>query len=214
MLWYYVGSLIVGSVFVVPMLLGGFDSDTDFDFGGDGDLDLDFDGDIDTDVGDSNVDIGSGTSVGIGDFAAGLVSVRSIAFFLTFFGLSGTVLTSMSDNATMVLAVSIALGLTSALLNSAAFTMLKAAQNTSHISSYDMEGRPANVVVPIEPGRRGKVRIDISGQPQYLVASGCDGTESLEVGHPVVVVSISDGVAEVASMKGLAPDDEQAQLEP
>lgn len=201
MFWFYVAALILGSVLVVPMVLGGLDSDSDFDF--DSDLDAD-------------ADLGDGSVLGpAGDLVSSLLSVRSLAFFAAFFGLTGTALEMLDYSPGVALTTALVLGAIAAALNTVAFTALKRSQNTSHTTRADLEGRPAVVVVPIEPGRRGRIRFELSGQPQYMVANAIESSPLLEPGHPVVVVEIERGVATVASMKDMGlPDDEPPPLNP
>lgn len=224
MIWIYLASLVFGSVFVVPLVLGGigadadadFDTDTDFDSDFDSDFDGDFGGDFDGDVGG---DVGGGPgglggSMGlVGDVVSSLVSFRSIMFFATFFGLTGTVLELLSYNAAVVATSAVSMGLLGAVTNSLAFSLLRRSQSSSHVSSAQMQGRRATVAVPIEPGRRGRIQIDLAGQPQYMVAVGIDGDEHLPRGHPVVVVAIDNGIAAVTSLQELDAGDTRPLLD-
>ncbi len=205
MFWFYVAALIVGGVFIVPLFIGGL-----------GDLDADADLDLDADVDGDFGGEGDSDALGVlGDIGSGLFSVRSLAFFATFFGLTGVILELLSYNSGLTLGVSIGMGLTAALLNSMAFTLIKRGEASSQVMSSDLEGRAGTVAVPIEPGRRGRVRVDLGGQPQYLAAVAMDPNSTLERGHPIVVVRISGPTATVASMRdmGLPEDDDRPQLE-
>ena len=71
-----------------------------------------------------------------------------------------------------------------------------------HVSDRVLEGRPARVVLPIAPDRRGRISIDVQGQVVYLVARSYRGG-SFDVGTQVVVVEVDRGAALVASLEEL-----------
>ncbi|MDH3299737.1 MAG: hypothetical protein OES24_04445 [Acidimicrobiia bacterium] len=219
MFWLYLASAIFGGSFLIPMILGGLgsdmevDTDLDTDFGTDFDVDTDVDfdtdfeleTDFDTDV-DLDSDIGSEThspvSAGLDASQAivgSLLSFRSIVFFAAFFGAAGLVFTGLGYNVVLTLVTALVLGVVAAVANSVLFGLLKSSESTSQFGERTFEGRPAAVTVPIDTDRRGRIRIDLAGQPHYLVAESFDG-EAFKPGHEVVVVEIKDGIARVASL--------------
>ena len=106
MIWIYAAATLLGGAFLIPMLLGGLDTDADTDLGG-GDVggDVDLGGDLELDAGDLDVggdidglDGVDGTTDGVdadlgagplGAIFASLVSFRTIVFFSAFFGVVG-----------------------------------------------------------------------------------------------------------------------------
>ena len=56
MIWIYAAATLFGGAFLIPMLLGGLDTDADTDLGG-GDVggDVDLGGDLELDTGDLDV---------------------------------------------------------------------------------------------------------------------------------------------------------------
>lgn len=205
----YLVAALFGGVFLVPMLMGGLDVD--------GDLDLDLDAGGSLDLGEVDLDLdGSGVgpedvgSEGLGDpgadlggldaFVASLLSFRSIVFFIAFFGLSGLVLTFLGGGAALTLVTSIVLGLFAAVLHAQLFAMLRRKNTSSQLTVTDLEGQAARVVLPINGVTKGRVRADIGGQPTFLVARSYDTKRSYDVGESVVVVSIENGTAMVASL--------------
>lgn len=209
MTWVFVAFALFGGAFLLPMLLGGLDT---------GDLDIEFDGDLE--VGDGlgeGLEIGdgadAGTSLGgsgvgeaLGDLVGGLLSLRSIVMFSAFFGLSGLVLEGAGYPAAVGLPTAVLIGLFAAVVNSALYGFLVRSQANSQITDRSLEGRPGHVVLPIEDGRKGKVRIDLGGQPHFIVARSYDDrvVGGLEVGEPVVVVQVEEGTALVAPVPELA----------
>lgn len=207
MFWIYLAAAIFGGSFLIPMILGGLGSDmevdTDVDF--DADLELDTDVDFDTDV-DLDADVGSDAhspvSAGLdaGQAIVGsLLSFRSIVFFATFFGAAGLVFTGLGYNVVLTLVTAVVLGVVASVANSVLFGLLKASETSSQIGERTFEGRPAAVTVPIDADHRGRIRINLAGQPHYLIAESFDG-EAFEPGREVVVVEIQDGIARVASL--------------
>ena len=197
MIWLYLSALIFGAAFVVPMVLGGLD------FGADAELDFDA-GDADFDVDGADLDTefdADGFGSAVGDFALSLLSFRSIVFFLTFFGLSGLLFTFVNTNVVVGLLASVGLGLTASVANAALFGYLMQHKFDSSLTNSELTGRPATVVVPLGPGRKGKIRIDIAGQPQYMVAEPFNSSsEVCNVGDSVVVVEIENATALVAPL--------------
>jgi membrane protein implicated in regulation of membrane protease activity len=205
MIWIYIASAIFGLAFLLPMLLGGLDSDVDL--GGDADLDLDADGagEMDGDGGDTAF-VGADSAVGA--ILSSIVSVRTVVFFTAFFGTSGVVFSILGYAPAVTVPTAVFIGVVAAVANSVLFGLVKQSQSTSQISDRTLEGRRASVVLPLEADRKGKIRIDLGGQPQYMVARALEAEGPLNVGAPVVVVKIEDGTALVASLRELESGDE------
>ncbi len=215
MTWIFVAFALFGGVFLLPMLLGSLDTgDLDIDFDGDlevGDLDVagpELDGpDVGGDLGDGLGDgLDGGLGEAIGDLLGGLLSLRSIVMFSAFFGLSGLVLEAFGYPTVVGLPTALVIGLFAAVVNSALYGFLVRSQVSSQVTDRSLEGRAGHVVLPIEDGRKGKVRVDLGGQPHFIVARSYDdrSSEGLDVGEPVVVVQIEDGTALVAPVPELA----------
>lgn len=190
MTWIYLSTLIFGGIFLVPMMLGGMDldGDVDFDFDADSDLDVDFD-----------------TGGAIGDFVGSLVSFRSIVFFATFFGLSGIVFDNViGRNAATALTLALVLGAIAAFANTFLMRALRGSENDSSVTSAEISGARATVVLPLAEERKGRIRALVGGQEQYFVAlPHRPSRDRFDVGDPVVVVEIQDGTALVAPLPGL-----------
>ena len=209
--WIYLASAIFGGSFLLPMILGGLASDLDVELDSDIDMDVDVDVDLDLEVDAPDIDVSefdgdagqSMTASGMDASQAivgSLLSFRSIVFFAAFFGAAGLVFTALDYNIAVTFATALVLGVMAAVANSVLFGLLKASEVTSQVGERSFQGRPASVTVPIERGRRGRIRIDLTGQPHYLIAESFDGNEEFMPGHPVVVVEIEQGIAKVASL--------------
>ncbi len=203
MFWLYLASLVFGAVFTVPMILGGLDLDADV-----GDLDVDVDVDIDA----SNLDLGdgmeldgdtSGLTGAVGDFVSSLLNFRSIVLGLTFFGLSGIILSALGTSTALTLVTAIVLGFVAAAANSTLTTFVLGRQQSSHVTMREVTGMSAQVMLPIAADRRGRVRAQIAGQTEYFTALPHNPEHAFEPGETVVVVEMVDGLARVASLREL-----------
>lgn len=212
MLPVYVAFLIFGGCFTIPMIFGAFDTDTDVDgpdFDGGADFDVDVDGDIDVDGGvDSG---GSGGNFGeFGSIFASLFSFRSVVFGATFFGLTGTVLHFLDASAPVTVISAVIMGLLASMLNATLWSQLRRTGDvSSHLGANDLVGAAGKVVLPISGERRGRVQLDLNGQPQFMVAAPFrDRGEPLEVGESVVVVEVDGSTVRVAPLDQLEPRQE------
>lgn len=191
MIYVFIAALVFGGAFVIPMILGGLD--TEIDIGGDfdgGDLDLDTDTGLD---GDSALDA-------VGSFVSTLLSFRSIVFFTFFFGFTGVLFRFLSVGAITTLVVALGLGAVAAVLNAQLFGYLRRTGSSSQRLARDIEGHSAKVVLPISGGQKGRIRADLSGQPTFMVAVPYTGNGSFGVGDSVVVVEVQNGTARVAAL--------------
>jgi membrane protein implicated in regulation of membrane protease activity len=160
------------------------------DEGGNGDLDI-----------DADVDLEPGSAAG-SSLAADLLSIRSMAFFLALFGITGLVLEWLDVNGVVIFLAALGLGVFALWLNVALMRYLRASSVGTEVSDRVLEGRPARVVLPVGPGRRGRISVDVQGQVIYLVARPYR-SGSFEVGAQVVVVEVERGAALVASLEEL-----------
>ncbi len=223
--WIYLASAIFGGSFLIPMVLGGlatdteFGADADFDVDTDFEIDADFDTDfeIDADLSDAASGHHLPDSIGQGFSAAdaivgSLLSFRSVVFFAAFFGLTGLLLGALGYGFLLTLVTAAVLGAVAAVANSAVFGLLKASESSSQVTDRSLLGRRGVVTVPIANGQRGRVRIDLGGQPQYVSAAALSDGDTFDAGHPVTVVQLEDSVALVVSLKKELDDLDQ-QLE-
>lgn len=227
MFWIYVAATIFGGSFLIPMILGGLASDVDADFGGDVGDGLDLDADLEVEL-DAEVEFEAGAELeavdaGAADAASGsafdgalgavfasIVSFRTVVFFLAFFGAAGLVFGWLGYGSIATFGSAVLIGLIAAVINATMFGLLKHSQPNSQISDRTLEGRWAKVVLPMTLEQRGRIRIDLSGQPQYLVAKPVDdgSKQQFDVGTSVVVVKVENGTALVSPVPELDTGEE------
>jgi membrane protein implicated in regulation of membrane protease activity len=201
MIWIYIAAAIFGGGFVIPALIGSldFDTDADFDFDTEADFDLDDDADVDLDV---DPDSGGVDATGaVSDWVSSLLTFRTLIFFATFFGAVGIVLTWLDYSEPVPLASAAGLGLVAGTANARLMAYLKRSDVSSHLTQRELSGSTARVVLPIGQARKGRVEIDVGGQPTFMVALPyrADG-EQMPPGSRVVVVEVKDGTALVAPL--------------
>lgn len=203
MIWIYIAAAIFGGGFVLPALIGSldFDTDADFDFDADVDIDIDVDTDFDADAdfdGDASV---AGAVGGISDWVSSLLTFRALIFFAAFFGAVGIVLTVLDYSEPLPFLSALALGGFAGVVNARLMRYLKRSEMSSHLTARDLGGTTARVVLPIADERRGRVEIDVGGQPTFMVALPYrpNGAE-LAPGDQVVVVEVREGTAFVTPL--------------
>lgn len=173
----YLGCLIVG----MGLLAASFFSDHDTD------ADVDHDFDVDQDV-----DLAPGEVAGSVDGAEALwlpiLSMRFWVFFAAFFGLTGTILHFVHENPNIVLGVAAGMGFLCGYIASRLVRTLRAQQVNSTIDPQtDYVGKRGEVLLPIEPGDPGQVRLAVKGTFVDLPAV-CEGSLVLARGAEVLVL--------------------------
>lgn len=165
----YIFSLAVGG----PLLLW-------FAFAGDADADG-FGGDAD------------------GDGPLSVIPLSSIAFVMAFFGAAGLIFDAVGTGAAVTLVVAAVVGVIAGTINSAAFAWLRRNSVSSEVSDRELEGKIGVASMPIGPGRRGKITLEIAGAREWMTAVPADDSE-IDQGSRVVIVGVDKGVALVASL--------------
>lgn len=203
MLSLYIFSLIIGGGLLAFSLLGGID---------DADADLDLDTDVDVEVeseleaeADGSHAAGGGVWTPLRDF----LSVRSLIYFLAGFGAAGVLLRWFTEAPAVAEVFSAALtGLVAAFLAGSLYGWVRSSESGMVGRDNDyLVGRPARVVLPVVPGRRGKISLLADGREIQLLArlyGAEDG--ACNRGDAVVVVDIEGDVALVTAAPSLLPD--------
>lgn len=190
----YLFSAVVGWLLVAFFLVSG--GDTDFDAGS-------FDADIDL-GGDADLDIDAAPG-GVIDLLLSYISLRSVVFFLAFFGLTGIVLDALGTNALITAVAASGTGFFAATVNNTLIGYIQRTGASSDVRNRTIAGNAAEVVLPIAVGRKGRVAVEVGGQRIYLVATPytTDAGEAFEVGETVVVIEVDRDGAKVARMEAL-----------
>ena len=183
MLGVYLFTLVLGGgLFLLSQLAGHDDGGGDHGHGG-----------------DHGTDAGAH---GPAELVLGFFRPRNLIFFLAAFGLTGTLLTLTGGVAPVTLGLSAVMGLAAMLLTHGLFTWLRRSDTAADtLADTDLEGGVGRVVLPIQPGARGRIACLVGDQEVHLTARLADGAEAVEAGRDVVVLRMIDGEAVVAALK-------------
>ena len=190
----YLISLIVGGFFVLLSIFGGGETDHDSDADFDHDFDHDFDSDLDA---DHDFD-GSFDTHGGPDFVD-LLSLRALFLFSAFFGLTGMVLTWLGGSEPITAGLSTFTGMSIGLGGNYIIKKFAYEQVSSQVTTNDINGKTARVILPMEGQSKGRILLEARGQRMELTAIPFEGTENEHFApdDEVVVVRMNGRIAEV-----------------
>lgn len=197
----YVACLIVGGGLVLVSFFSDADHDADLDVDADVDVDFDVDADVDIDA-DADADFDGPQSVdGADALWMPVLSLRFWIFFAAFFGLTGTLLHLIGGLSWQVtLGASIGTGVFAGWTVSWMVRKLRTERVDSNVDpERDYVGSRGEVILIVEPGSPGQVRLSIKGIDIDLGAT-VEGEEALPVGTEVRVKSYAAGKVCVAPL--------------
>lgn len=213
----YLISALVGWPFILLFIFFGgadadadvdldMDADVDFDLDADADFELDADADVDIDA-DMDGGLASTVGTGVADFVGSLLSFRSAVFGVAFFGTTGFLLGLVDTNALITLIAAIAVGAAAWVGNSLLWRWLKRNMVGSSLTNRQIQGSTGKVVLPIGENK-GRVALDVGGQPVYYVAKPFHRNrgDQFAVGDEVVVIEVQEGTALVARLDALSEE--------
>ena len=171
---YLAASLIGAVLLVASLVLGGHGVGHDVDASGAG-----------------------GHEAGAASLALQFFSVRFWTYVLAFGGGTGVLLRWLAGVGEPLAAL-VAASVGFAAATAARFALLKAAggQASGTVTTGDLVGRTAGVVVPFGKGTTGKVRVRVRGEQVDMLALTDDGAE-LGASDEVLIVEVRDGSAVV-----------------
>ncbi|MFC6617504.1 NfeD family protein [Deinococcus radiophilus] len=175
---FYLLALIVGGGLLLLSLLGGHD--TDLDMGGGSGLDSADPGHTET-----------------GDLASWF-SMRALVAFAAFFGLAGVVGRLLGLEGLAQLLTALVSGLLAGVLTAATFRLARSRGNVS-FEAATLVGRVGQVIIPIAPGKLGRVSLELGAQTEQLTARS---DQTLGAGQTVIVTAEESGVLEVQAWGG------------
>ena len=180
-------AFLVGAFFVALSLVGG-DHAGGHDAGG-----------------HDGVGHGAGAGPGVGPGLVDLLSLRFVFLFAAFFGLTGLVLSAVGAGVLFTPLAAVLVGLVVGLGGNVAIRRIAGAKVSSAVEAGDLAGTTARVVLPFEPGSRGKVSVVAKGSRLTLVARAFEDAEPFARGDEVVIVRMNGSTAEVVRPGGALP---------
>lgn len=220
MLTVYLTSLVVGGVFVGLSSVGAFGHHVDGGVGGHGDAGAQADADAQTDA-DAHADaehaLDSTHALALADGSHGLaprpreeakrwlpfLSFRFWTFGAAFFGLAGTLLTTLTSASVPVVAtLSAGTGLAVGTLSAAMIRWLrKPVGETTRGDDYT--GQVGELMLPLREGGVSRIRLNVGGRERFLLASTPEPL-ALPAGMRVVVLGLDQaGKAQIAPEEAL-----------
>jgi membrane protein implicated in regulation of membrane protease activity len=187
----YLAALILGlGVLLLQFVMPGADADGAHapELGGHGDID------VHHDVGGHG---GHGDGQGDSGAIAIFISFRFWTFGLMAFGFVGTLLhfLKLAGHVTSLTAA-VSVGLLSGFLASFAMRAIARSQTSSGGEADEAIGQIGRVLIPLERGKHGKIRIEVHGRLVDLIATTDD--ERLEGGATVMVEEMRGTTAHVS----------------
>jgi membrane protein implicated in regulation of membrane protease activity len=138
-----------------------------------------------------------------GDVWLPFFSIRFWTYTLGTFGLTGALLTLLTDQKpTPVLVASAFTGILLGLLVSGLMRSVQKFDTASLYKPSTLTGKTGILLVATRPGQDGKVRIQLPDESVDITARGYDG-ETIEANQTVVVVAMDRDIALVMSQREL-----------
>jgi membrane protein implicated in regulation of membrane protease activity len=147
-------------------------------------------------AGDADAD---GFGGGDADSPFSIIPLSTLAFIMTFFGLTGLLSDIGGSSALFGFVLAVIVGVVAGGLNSAAFSWLRRNSTSSEVMDSELEGQIARVALPVSEKHRGKIVLEIAGAREQMTAAPADAS-TIDIGKPVVVVRVEGGVAYVAPL--------------
>ena len=123
---------------------------------------------------------------------APITSLRFWVFLLAFGGGVGLALERLGEGEPIPAVGAIGIGWISGVLAVAVIRSLSKKSVSSSIEGTELVGATGHLVLPVAPGKPGKVRVEVKGLVEDYVANVVDDVGELPTGTPVLVVAEGD----------------------
>jgi hypothetical protein len=130
-----------------------------------------------------------------GDIGMGWAPIGSLRFWvflLAFGGGAGLALTALGSGEWVSAAGALGIGWLAGSVAVAIVGSLKKHSVSSEVGVPELVGCTGQLVLPVGPGKPGKVRIDVKGRTEDFVANLVDEGTELPTGTPVLIVAEGD----------------------
>jgi membrane protein implicated in regulation of membrane protease activity len=185
----YLAALILGlGVLLLQFVMPAADTGGAPELGGDGELDIEH---------DAGAAHGHGHGAADSGAIAIFLSLRFWTYGLMAFGFVGTLLHFLHlSSPPVALGTAGAVGVLSGFIASLSMRALARAQTSSGGEADETVGRIGRVLLAIERGKHGKVRVEVNGRLVDLIAT--TDVERLESGESIIVDEIRGTTAHVS----------------
>lgn len=143
---------------------------------------------------------GAGSGIGaLGAAASVLFSLQLWTYLLAFGGVTGLLLRWLAHVGEPVAGLcALGVGLGTGLAARKVMRKMTAIGDGGTVEQEKLVGASAQVLIPADAGRTGKIRLTARGQVIDLMARASDG-KSLAAGVEVIIVDMKEGIAEVTT---------------
>ena len=123
---------------------------------------------------------------------APVTSLRFWTFLLAFGGGAGAVLRALGSSELVSAIAAVVVGWISGLVAVTVVRALTKRSVSSQVDAAELVGTSGTLLLPIGPGKPGKVRVEVKGNVIEFVAHGADDVAELPTGTSVLVVAEAD----------------------
>ena len=123
---------------------------------------------------------------------APVTSLRFWVFFFAFGGATGYAVLRLESSETLAAVGAVGVGWISGALAVAVIRSLTRRSVTSAITTTELVGATGTLLLPVGPGKPGKVRIELGGRAEDYVANVVDDGGDLPSGSSVLIVAEGD----------------------
>ena len=159
----------------------------------------------------SGGDDGGGGDDGVAGVMFRWLPLSTIAFVAAAFGACGLALDASGAGGGTTFVAAVVAGIVAGVLNSTLFSYLRRSESTTEIGDAQLAGKIGRVIVPVSGDRRGRIAVTVGDQQIHLSAqalppsrsderSGPEAPADLDVGSPVLVVEVHNGIASVTRL--------------
>ena len=156
-------------------------------------------------------DEGAGGDDGVAGVMFRWLPLSTIAFVAAAFGVCGLALDASGAGGGTTLAAAVVAGIVAGVVNSTLFGYLRRSESTTSVNDDQLTGKIGRVVVPVTADRRGRITVTVGDQQIHLSAQAVPPSRSegrsdpeaaaqLDVGSPVLVVEVRNGIASVTHL--------------
>jgi hypothetical protein len=140
-----------------------------------------------------------------GDAALGISPLVAAAFFLGFFGVGGLVVGALGSGEGARLGAAVALGVIAVVAQTVIFRVVRGSSASSQVRDDELRGLIAHASLPLQPGARGRITLQLGDQRLTFTAALAPGSAPVPQGGTVVIVTVERGIATVAPAPELGP---------
>ncbi|HEX2048463.1 MAG TPA: hypothetical protein VHF27_11900 [Acidimicrobiales bacterium] len=144
---------------------------------------------------------GGGGDDGVASVMFRWLPLSTLAFVAAAFGVCGLALSATGAGTGTTFVAAAVAGVVAGALNSTLFAYLRRSESTTAVDDAELAGKIGRVIVPVSGERRGRIAVTVGDQQIHLSAQALPPSPAeLDVGSPVLVVEVRNGIASVTEL--------------